>query len=70
MQDFNQAILSELIAQGCRYILYYSMKHFALIVPQKHTCETNHCSFLVPINDELVTEMADGIDEFSIYVFS
>jgi hypothetical protein len=46
------------------------MEHFGLVVPLREICETSEASYIVSINDELLVEMAGGVDEFSIYVFS
>jgi len=70
MRDFGPSLLTDLRDQGYRQILYYDMKYFGLLVPLREICETNEASYIVPINDELLVEMAGGIDEFSIYVLS
>lgn len=70
MRDFNPTILNSLRKQGYPFVLYYNMEHFAFVIPLRETCETNDASYIVPIHDDLLAEMASGVDEFSIYVFS
>ena len=41
---------------------------FAIIVPCNEELETCDNSYVSPIEDEQVYEIADGVDEFSFYV--
>jgi hypothetical protein len=55
---------------GYRYLLYYDLDHFALIVPLEKEYETDEEGYIIPIQDEQVMEMARGINEHSFYVLS
>lgn len=68
MTDFNDTVLCSFLLSGYKYILYYNLDHFAIIVPSHQELEPNDNSFMLPINDEQVYEMANGVDEFSCYV--
>jgi hypothetical protein len=68
MIDFNDTLLCSFLLSGYKYILYYHLDHFAVIVPCNEKLETGENSYVLPIEDEQVYEMADGVDEFSFYV--
>ena len=68
MIDFNDTLLYSFLLSGYKYILYYNLEHFAIIVPCNGELETGDNSYVLPIEDEQVYEMADGVDEFSFYV--
>lgn len=68
MQELNHRILHYFITAGYKFLLYYNLDHFALIVPMMEECETNESSYLIPIRDQQAQEMALGIDEFPFYV--
>ena len=68
MMDFNDTILYSFLLSGYKYILYYNLEHFAIVVPCSEELETGDNSYMLPIEDELVYEMAYGVDKFSFYV--
>lgn len=68
MKDFSDEILRSYVAQGYKYILYYCMEHFAILIPCMEEQETDDNSYLLPITAEEVLAMAKG-DDFSCYVF-
>jgi hypothetical protein len=68
MKDFNDSILHSLMLSGYRYLLYYDLDHFALIVPLEREYETDEEGYIIPIQDEQAFEMASGVDQISFYV--
>jgi hypothetical protein len=68
MMDFNDTLLYSFLLSGYKNILYYNLDHLAIIVPCTEDLETGDNSYVLPIEDEQVSEMADGVDEFSFYV--
>ena len=68
MIDFNHTHLCSFMASGYKYILYYGLDHFAIVVPCNEEIPTGDNSYILPIDDEQVFEMARGVDEFSFYV--
>lgn len=68
MTDFDEAILGSYLVSGYKYILYYNLDHFAILAPCDREIETGDNAYLLPINDEQVFEMANGVEDFSFYV--
>lgn len=68
MTDFNDTLLYAFQLSGYKYLLYYNLDHFAIVVPCNEEVETNDNSYMLPIGDEQVYEMANGVAEFSFYV--
>ena len=68
MMDFNDTLLYSFLLSGYKYILYYNLEHFAIVVPCNEELETGDDSYMLPIEDEQVYEMAYGVDKFSFYV--
>ena len=68
MMDFNDTLLYSFLLSGYKYILYYNLEHFAIVVPCNEELETSDDSYMLPIEDEQVYEMAYGVDKFSFYV--
>jgi hypothetical protein len=68
MMDFNDTLLYSFLLSGYKYIWYYNLDHFAIIVPCNEVLQTGDSSYMLPIEDEQVYEMAYGVDEFSFYV--
>lgn len=68
MTEFRYSILEHFITLGYKYILYYNMEHFGLLVPCYSMPQTNESSYYLEITDKQVTQMAYGEDEFSFYV--
>lgn len=68
MMDFNDTLLYSFLLSGYKYILYYNLDHFAIVVPCNEELETGDNSYMLPIEDEQVYEIAYGVDKFSFYV--
>ena len=68
MVDFSYAILDSFKVSGYKFILYYQLDHFALIVPMREECEPSESAYVIPIQDEQALEMASGVDQFYFYV--
>jgi len=68
MTDFNVPILTSFMISGYKFILYHSFGHFAIIRPCRDEVEAGDNSYIIPIQDEEVYDMACGVDEFSFYV--
>lgn len=68
MIDFNDTLLYSFLLSGYKYILCYNLDNFAIIVPSHKEVETGNNFYVLPIGDEQVFEMAQGVDEFSFYV--
>ena len=68
MQDFNDSTLRSFMLTGYKYLLYYDLDHFALVVPLEKEYETNEQGYIIPIQDEQAFEMASGVDQISFYV--
>lgn len=68
MIDFNYNTLHAFKTSGYRFLLYYCLDHFALIVPLREEFPMEGEGYIIPIHDEQVNEMAFGVDEFSFYV--
>ena len=66
--NFNDTILYSFLFAGYKYILYHTFDHFAILVPIKEELSTGESSYMLPIEDEQVYEMAHGVDDFSFYV--
>lgn len=45
------------------------MEHFAIITPLRDEAITYGNFYIIPIADEQCEEMANGIEDFSFYVF-
>jgi hypothetical protein len=50
MQDFNDIALHSLMLSGYRYLLYYDLDYFALIVPLEREYETNEPGYIILSN--------------------
>lgn len=68
MEEFTVATLNHFKDSGYRFVLYYNMEHFAVLVPLYKEEEMIGGSYLIPIDEEQVLEMAQGVDGFCFYV--
>lgn len=68
MVEFNHMIHWSFLLSGFKYILYHNLDHFAIVVPCNKEIQVDEDSYLLPIEDEQVYEMANGVEEFSFYV--
>ena len=68
MTDFNFVILSSYMLSGYKFMAYHRFEHFAIVAPCLAESEVGENAYIIPINDEQVFEMANGINEFSFYV--
>lgn len=73
MPIFNLTLYHSYLLSGYKYVLYTTFGSFGMICPLKErmsdfVVSMAGNSYLLPITDEQVKEMACGIDEFDIFV--
>jgi hypothetical protein len=49
MMDFNDTLLYSFVLSGYKYIFYYNLEHFAIVVPCNEELETGDNSYMLPI---------------------
>ncbi|RAV98873.1 hypothetical protein [Pseudochryseolinea flava] len=66
--EFNKTILASWILSGYRHIHYQAFGDYAVVSTDLLLLSTD--SYLISISDLQALEMAQGIDNFKIYVLS
>ena len=65
--EFNKTYLANWIISGFRFIHYIPETNFAVLSPLNYNRIPNE-GYVIPINDLQNLEMANGIDNFKIYI--